>query len=150
MPRSDLWSALVVVVLAGLALLWILPTWGGQSFGRGMPPQFMPSIGAWAMLVCGLLMAGQSALKLRRAPSPPLDPDKPRAGPLFTLWPLAYVAGAVIAIATIGLIWSGPVIIALLLVLIGEWRPLVVTTAALVPPGIIYVLAVYLMRIGIV
>ena len=150
MPRSDLWSAVIVVAISLLALFWILPTWGGQSFGRGMPPQFMPSVGAWAMLVCGLLLVGQSALKLRREPPPPPDLDTPRGGLLFILWPLAYVAVAILAIATVGLIWSGPFIIALLLVLIGERRPLIIAAAALVPPAIIYVLAVHLMRIGII
>lgn len=154
MSRTDLWSGLVVVAIGALSLVWLLPTYGGQSFGRGLSPQFMPSIGAWAMLICGLLLVSQSFLRLRRGESaeaadPATDMNALRRL-LFTTWPLAYVAAAILAIVEIGLIYSGPFLIALLLILIGERRPVIVLLAALIPPAIIYVLAVHLMRIGII
>lgn len=154
MSRTDLWSGLAIVAGALLSLLWLLPTYGGQSFGRGRAAQFMPSIGAWAMLVCGGLLVAQSLRRMRRAgteaPLPAPDTRGLWRRLLFTLWPLAYVAAAILAIVNIGLISSGPVIIALLLVLIGERRAPVVLAAALIPPAIIYVLAVHLMRIGVI
>lgn len=150
MLRSDLISGLVVMAFALLAIIWILPTWGGQSFGRGMPPQFMPSIGAWAMLICGGALVVQSAIKLRRDGSPPRKPGARREGLFFTIWPILYVAASVFLVNRFGLIVSGPFIIAVLLFLIGERRPIVVIIASLAPPALIYLVAVHMMRVGMI
>ena len=157
MHRSDMASGLIVVLFSLLLLLWILPNYGGQGFGQGLAPQFMPSVGAYAMLICGVLLVGQTASRMRHARTSPEEATVDRSSDdafwrwgLFVLWPIAYVSVAILAIASIGLIYSGPFIIAAMLVLIGVRQPVVILLAALIPPMLIYILAVYLMRIGIV
>lgn len=147
--RVDFWSGLTTFVVSLLLIFWVIPAYVGRGFGGSIAPNFMPLVGAWIMLAAsaavwlkalhGLVKAGESLFG-------GIEP-----GPVLRqLWPFAFVTVAILCISWIGLVYSGPFLIASLVLFLGERRPTVVLTAALVPPALIWVLATQLMHVGMV
>lgn len=147
--RSDFWSGMVVFLAACLLMFWIIPAYGGRGLSGSISPKFMPTVGVaimmaasaavWVNALVGLLRSGHRV-------SAPVD----LRSIAMQLWPFAFVALAVAVVTRIGLIYSGPFMIAALLLLLRERRPLVILPAALIPPALIWVLATQLMRVGMV
>lgn len=147
--RSDFWSGFAVMGASAALLFWIIPHYGGRGLGGSISPKFMPTIGATIMLVCACVVTGKAMWRMQRTRISPVNwPDGGRF--LRLAWPFAFVAAAVMVISSFGLIYSGPLMIAAMLVILGETRPTVVAAAALIPPAIIWFLATQLMRVGMI
>lgn len=150
MPRADFWSGLVVAAFGLLALVWMIPNYAGSNPFAQMPPDLVPSIAAWIMVVCGLAVAAGGLVRMLRARILPVSGsiDWPSLG--WTLWPFLYVGAAIWLLTFVKITWLGPFLIAGMLVLLGERRWWMIVGCSLVPVALLYALSVYLMRIGVV
>ncbi len=150
MPRSDFWSGLVVAAFGALALLWAIPNYAGSNPFAQMPPELVPSIAAWIMVVCGLITAAGGLVAMLRDRVAPVTASIDWKAIGWSLWPFAYVAGAVWLMTMVKITWLGPFLIGGMLWLLGERRWWMLLGCALVPVALLYVLSVYMMRVGVV
>ncbi len=150
MPRSDFWSGLAVAAFGALALLWMIPNYAGSNPFAQMPPELVPSIAAWIMVVCGTIVAIKGAVIMIRNRMGPLTRDLNWPGIGWALWPFAYVGAAIWVMSFVKLTWFGPVLIGGMLLLLGERRWWMILGCSVVPVALLYLLSVYLMRVGVV
>lgn len=150
MPRSDFWSGLAVVAFGLLALLWMIPNYAGSNPFAQMPPELVPSIAAWVMIVCGGLVAvGGLGRMLRDGVMPfPTAVDWRAIG--WAVWPFLYVGAAIWVMNYVKVTVFGAFMIAGMLILFGERRWWMILGCSLVPIGLLYGLSVHLMRVGVV
>lgn len=150
MQKHSFWSGLVVSGFAILALTWIIPNYAGQAALAAMPPDLLPRIAAWTMLISGLGVVVTSAMHMYRSGERlvSLDIDWAQIG--WSVWPFIYVAACVYVLSRVQIIYFGPVMIGLLMVLLGERRWYVVLPYSVIPVAMVYFLAVYMMRVGVI
>lgn len=149
MIRVNFWSGLSLVAFSVLLLTWVIPNYGGGGFSFGLPPQLVATIGAWIMLVSALTLVVVSTLELIKSD------DHFFISPDFVslwhqLWPFVYVLFFIGLASFLPLTWIAPFMIAGLLWILGERRWLVFSICALTPPLGLYILTVYMMKIGVV
>jgi hypothetical protein len=123
--RSAAIGEAAVVVALGLAAIWLIPTQTTQGPVLGLPPAFLPTVCAIAIVAVALLGL---AVRLLRPEPLPSEPGLPS-------WPVASMLGVVMAGALVlqlaGPFAGGVVIVALGLVLLGERRmPVLLGTLA--------------------
>ena len=150
MPRSDFWSGLVVAAFGVLALVWVIPNYAGTNPFAQMPPELVPGIGAWLMVICGGIVALGGLLGMLRDRLRPVTAQINWRAIGWAAWPFAYVAAAIWVMAFVKITWFGPVLIGGMLVLLGERRWWMILGCSVVPAGLLYVLSVYMMRVGVV
>ncbi|QJQ94160.1 MULTISPECIES: hypothetical protein [Halomonadaceae] len=149
MIRMNFWSGLGVSLLALVLLAWIIPLYGGSGAAFGLPPQLLATLGAWLMLGCALALTVLSGIQLRRSQEPLFN--MPGAEQLWQLlWPFLYVLTFILLSILLPLTYIAPLLIGALLLILGERRWYVLTLSAMLPTAGLYVLTVYLMRIGVV
>ena len=150
MPRSDFWSGLVVAGFGLLAVFWAIPNYAGSNPFAQMPPGLVPSIAAWIMIVCGGIVALKGLVKLIASGMAPLTTEINWAAIGWALWPFLFVAVAIWFMTFIKITWFGAALIGIMLVLLGERRWWLILGCSVVPPVLLYILSVYMMRIGVV
>lgn len=150
MVRQDFWSGIVVAVFGLLALVWIIPNYAGSNPFAQMPPGLVPSIAAWLMLVCGAIVASGAVIRMRREREALVSTAIDWQGLAWSLWPFLYVAVAIWFMTFIKITWIGALVIGVMLFLLGERRWPVLLGCSIVPVALLYLLSVYMMRIGVV
>ncbi len=150
MPRSDFWSGLVVASLGALALIWMIPNYAGSNPFAQMPPGLVPSIAAWIMVVCGAVVAVGGLIGMLRDGLSPVSAAIDWGGIGYAAWPFLYVGVAIWFMTFVKITWFGPILIAGMLILLGERRWYLILGCAVVPAVLLYVLSVYMMRVGVV
>ena len=150
MPRADLWSGLAVAAFGVLALVWMIPNYAGSNPFAQMPPELVPSIAAWIMVVCGGIVALGGLIGLLRDRLPPVSANVDWRAIGWAAWPFLYVCVAIWMMSYIKITWFGPFLIGGMLFLLGERRWWMILGCSVVPAGLLYVLSVYLMRVGVV
>jgi hypothetical protein len=96
-PRSVAIREAAIVVALGLAAIWVIGKQTTQGPVLGLPPAFLPTVCATAIVVLGLL-----GLALRLWKPEVLQPDR-----MAPLWPAALILGVVIA-GVLALQFAGP------------------------------------------
>lgn len=150
MPRSDFWSGLAVVAFGLLALLWMIPNYAGTNPFAQMPPGLVPSIAAWLMIVCGGIVSVGGLIRLLQDRVAPFSADLDWRAIGWTAWPFLYVAAAIWVMSFVKITWLGAFLIGGMLLLLGERRWWMILGCSVAPVAVLYVLSVYLMRIGVV
>jgi hypothetical protein len=150
MPRSDFWSGLAVAAFGALALLWMIPNYAGTNPLAQMPPGLVPSIAAWLMVVCGAIVAAGGVLRMIQAGMPPLTSEINWVAIAWIIWPFLYVAAAIWIMTFVKITWAGAFLIGGMLFLLGERRWYMILGCSVVPVALLYVLSVYMMRVGVV
>ncbi|MDD7973085.1 hypothetical protein [Roseinatronobacter alkalisoli] len=150
MPRSDFWSGLVVAAFGLLALLWMIPNYAGSNPFAQMPPELVPGIGAWLMVLCGTIIAAKGLFQMVRARIGPVTADLHWGAVAWAAWPFAYVAVAIWFMSFIKITWFGAFLIGGMLILLGERRWYIILGCSVVPVVLLYILSVYMMRVGVV
>lgn len=147
--RANFWSGLTVFAVSILAIFLVIPGFVGPGFGGSVSPKFMPTVGASIMTAASAAVWIGALRALVRSGEGVLAPVE--VGSLLRqLWPFAFVALAIALISWVGLIYSGPFVIAALLLILGERNPAILVPASVIPPALIWVLATQLMRVGMV
>lgn len=150
MNRESFWSGGFVFVLSIVLLVWVIPTYGGVGATFGMPPQLLPSIAAWIMLVCAGVVTIRGAIGMVRSKDLWIV-SIPWRSVWGGIWPFLYVAACIVILDNnVPITYAGPFIIGIMLILLGERRWAMIIGCSLVPPFLLYLLSTYLMRIGIV
>lgn len=150
MPRSDFWSGLVVAGFGALALLWMIPNYAGTNPFAQMPPGLVPSLGAWLMIICGVIVALKGLVAMLRQGVAPITGDLHWGAIGWAAWPFLYVAVAIWFMTFIKLTWFGAFLIGGMLILLGERRWYMILGCSIVPVALLYILSVYMMRVGVV
>ena len=150
MPRSDFWSGLVVAGFGLLALLWVIPNYAGSNPFAQMPPELVPNIAAWIMLICGAVVAAGGLVRMLREGLAPFRASFDWTAIGWAAWPFLYVSVAIWFMSYIKITWMGAFVIAGMLFLLGERRWYMILGCSLVPPALLYFLSVYMMRVGVV
>ena len=96
------------VVALGLAAIWLIPKQTTQGPVLGLPPAFLPTVCAAAIIMLGLF-----GLALRLWKPEPLRPER-----VAVVWPAALIGGVVIA-GMLALQFAGPFISGLVMVVLG-------------------------------
>ncbi|MGY6704676.1 hypothetical protein [Roseinatronobacter sp.] len=150
MPRSDFWSGLAVAAFGLLALLWMIPNYAGSNPFAQMPPELVPGIGAWLMVICGGIIAVKGLVQLLRERLTLVTTELSWAAIGWAAWPFVYVGVAIWFMSFIKITWFGAFLIAGMLILLGERRWYMILGCSVVPVVLLYVLSVYMMRVGVV
>ncbi|MCH8529898.1 MAG: hypothetical protein LAT65_03505 [Saccharospirillum sp.] len=150
MARHSFWSGLVVIVIALLALNWIIPGYAGSNPFAQIPPDLVPRLASWLMLICGLCIVTGAVYDMVRQRIPLFNSNIDWPALAWASWPFAYVALATWVLVYVKITYVGPLIIALLLYLLGERRWYILVGCSIVPVAMLYVLSVYMMRVGVV
>ena len=150
MPRSDFWSGLAVVAFGLLALVWMIPNYAGSNPFAQMPPELVPSIAAWIMVVCGGIVAAGGLIAMLRDRTLPFSADINWRAIGWAAWPFAYVGLGIWLLTMFKITWVGAFLIAGMLLLLGERRWWMILGCSVLPVALLYVLSVYLMRVGVV
>lgn len=150
MVRKNFWSGIAVASFAVLALTWIIPNYAGTNPFAQMPPDLVPSIAAWIMLICGVIITSGAVIEMIRSGQQPITTDIDWLGLGWALWPFVYVGVAVYFLSLFKITYIGIPLIAGLLLLLGERRWYMLLGCSVVPIFLLYVLSVYMMRIGVV
>jgi len=150
MVRQDFWSGVVVAGFGLLALLWLIPNYAGSNPFAQMPPELVPNIAAGLMLICGSIIAGGAVIRMVREGEALVSADIDWRHLGWALWPFLYVAVAIWFMTFIKLTWIGAPVIGVMLYLLGERRWFMLLGCSVVPVALLYVLSVYMMRVGVV
>lgn len=150
MHRLDFWSGIGVSFFGILALVWIIPNYAGSNPLAQMPPGLVPSIAAWIMILCGGIVAAGGLVRMLRAGMPLATASVDWRAAAWASWPFLYVAVAIWFMSFIKITWFGAFLIGGMLILLGERRWLMVLGCSVVPVLLLYLLSVYLMRVGVV
>lgn len=147
--KTNFWTGTFSAIFALTLLLWVIPKYGGGGFSHGLPPQLVATIGAWVMLIFALSLCVQSLIVLVRTRVKLAT--VPAIGEIWRqVWPFLYTLFFIIAATKLPLTWIGPALIFGLLLILGERRWLVLLLTSVLPSIALYVLTVYLMKIGVV
>lgn len=150
MHRSDFWSGISVAFFGLLAIYWIIPNYAGSNPFAQMPPGLVPSIAAWIMVVCGVIVALGALVGMRKAGLRMANWQIDWRAMGWAAWPFLYVAIAIAIMSFVKITWFGAFLIAGMLILLGERRWYMLLGCSVAPVVLLYVLSVYLMRVGVV
>lgn len=150
MQKHSFWSGLVVAGFAAFALYWIIPNYAGRAALAAMPPDLLPRIAAWIMLLSGLGIVASSAVRMYRSGEKLVSADIDWRGIAWNTWPFLYVAACVYILSMVKIIHFGVPMIAVLMFLLGERRWYMILPYSVIPVAMVYFLAVYLMRVGVI
>lgn len=149
MLRVNFWSGLAVVAFSIALLTWIIPAFGGGGFSFGLPPQLVATIGAWIMLISAGALVLLSVITMVRTKESPIS--RVNVSDVWhQVWPFLYVLFFIILAIYVPLTWIAPLLIGGLLFILGEKRWYMYLICTLTPTAGLYILTVYLMRIGVV
>lgn len=121
----------------GLMLVFsIIPEYVEDAQGGNLSPKTMPTVVAWILAVCGALLV----LK-------PTTHQPPNAR--FFMKATAYVAvlaGSIYAMSLVGFVYVSPVLALVLMLMVGERRPLWLGIGVIVMPAAIWFLVTQLLE----
>ena len=128
----------------------MIPNYAGRNPFAQMPPGLVPGIAAWVMIICGGMVALGGLLGMLRKGMSPVTRAVDWRAVAWAAWPFAYVGVAIWIMTFVKITWFGGFMIAGMLILLGERRWWLILGCSVAPVVLLYVLSVYLMRIGVV
>lgn len=125
MGRADLIGGAAITVVGLLLIFWVIPTWTAHGMYYGLPPTFFPTVMATGMTASAAALTIQAWLRRRREAEAG-QPAVSRWNLLMFLIAAAIILGGVIAIDYIGVLIAGPVMMAALMIFLGERNPFLI------------------------
>jgi hypothetical protein len=150
MQKHSFWSGLVVSAFALLALFWMIPNYAGTSLMPGMPPDLLPNLSAGLMLICGVCVTVVAAWHMYQSGERLISAEIDWRAVGWAIWPFFYVLASIYVLTQIKITYAGAPIIAGMLFLLGERRWYILLGCSIAPVVLLYLLSVYLMRVGVV
>jgi hypothetical protein len=145
MDRADLIAGVALSLLGFLMILVIIPLGTEEGTYFGLSPTFFPTVLASLATACALGLTAQAMVRIyRRAPARPV----PISGLNLLMFLVAsgITLGGVLLIDRLGFLIGGPALIAALMLFLGERSPLRIVLTATLPAGLVYLLAIYVLR----
>jgi hypothetical protein len=145
MDRADLIAG-VALSLLGFLMMFVIIPWGTEQGSYfGLSPTFFPTLLTALATACALGLTLQALIRiLGRAPGGPVPIS--RWNLLMFLLATGIVLGGIVLIDQAGFLIGGPALIAALMLFLGERSPLHIVLTATVPVGLVYALAIYVLR----
>jgi hypothetical protein len=132
--------------VAGLVLIFIIIPHGteaGVSFG--LSPTVFPTILATGMTACAMALTVQALLRLRAGSDPRPSPISGWNMLMFGAASALILAG-IVAINYLGMVIAGPLLIACLMLFLGDRSIIRIVLTSTIPVAAIYFLAIYVLR----
>jgi hypothetical protein len=145
MDRADLIAG-VALSLLGLLMIFVIIPWGTEQGSYvGLSPTFFPTVLTALATACAVGLTVQALVRIRRQ-APPRPVPISGWNLLMFLLATGTVLGGIVLIDQAGFLIGGPVLIAAMMLLLGERSPLHIVVTATVPVGLVYALAIYVLR----
>lgn len=145
MNRIDLLAGCLLTAF-GLAMIFvIIPEGTERGIYYGLPPTFFPRLLASGLTLCAVGLTVQAARRLRAQGRGEAVTISPWNLLMFGLLVVVLWAG-IAAIGRFGMVVSGPLLIAALMLLLAERNPLRILATATIPVAAVYALAVHLLH----
>lgn len=122
----------------------VIPAETQEGVWFGLSPYFFPTLLMSGIALASALLIVQSARRPADGSEPPLSLSL-RQLAMFALAAAIIVAGAV-AIDLFGLWTGGPLLIAALMLFMGERRPLRIVATAVIPVAVVHLVVFYVLR----
>ena len=145
MNRADLIGGLMIMGFSLLLIFWIIPTQTASGNYFGLSPVVFPIILSAGFGLCGL---GLTLQALRRLKAEGFGKELPVSASniFFFLLIIGLVLGSVILMDFFGLIYGAPVMIAGLMLILGERSWLTILLTSTVPVAVVYLVVTYVLR----
>ncbi|UTW11403.1 tripartite tricarboxylate transporter TctB family protein [Marinobacterium rhizophilum] len=136
MHRTDIWSGAALCLFGLLCITYLIPAYTESSEDFTLQPSLYPSFAAWVITLMGGLLFVSRLLKGKRGA------DASAGFALKNLWHLvavvAVLAAAVYAFERAGFVLTGIVLVLILMLYVGERRPLRLIATSVGAPLFIY------------
>lgn len=144
MDRADLIGGAGLALFGLLMIFVLIPMDTVEGAYFGLPPTLFPTLLSSLLTVCALGQVLQSVTRIyRRAPPRPVPVS--RLNLLMFVIAGSLALGGVLLIDWFGMLIGGPVLIAILMIFLGERNPLRIVLTAALPVGLVYLLAVHVL-----
>lgn len=144
MDKADLIGGAGLALLGILMIFIIIPASTEEGMFFGLSPTFFPTLLTVFLTACALGLTAQAALRLwRKAP----ERSVPMTGWHLLMFFVAggLTLGGIVVIDRFGMLIGGPVLIAALMVFLGERSPLRIVLTATLPVGLVYFFAMHVL-----
>lgn len=136
MRRADIFGSAGLVVVGLLMLFVVIPAEADGTTWSGVSPLFFPTLVVTGFtLTCAALFV-QAILKPGGYEGMEAPLKLWNFG--FSILACAIILAAVLVIQTAGLIWGGPLLIAALMLFMGERKPLRIVPMSVIPVAVAY------------
>jgi Tripartite tricarboxylate transporter TctB family len=145
MDRADLIAGVALSLLGFLMIFIIIPLGTEEGTYFGLSPTFFPTVLTSFATAGALGLTAQALTRIyRRAPARRV----PISGLNLVMFLVAtgITLGGVLLIDRLGFLIGGPTLIAALMIFLGERSPLHIVLTATLPVGVVYLLAIYVLR----
>ncbi len=143
--RLDLLGGLLLTGVGMLMIFVIIPRGTPQGMYYGLPPTFFPTLLSAGLTLSAMGLVIQSIRRLRAGQLGPRVPISGRNLVMFALFAIVIVAGVAL-IDKVGMILGAPVLIAVLMLMMGDRNPLRIAATATLPIAVVHVLAIYVLQ----
>ncbi|GGO53441.1 Tripartite tricarboxylate transporter TctB family protein [Roseovarius pacificus] len=145
MRRLDLFGGVFFTALGLVMIFVIIPWQTEEGMYYGLPPTFFPTLLAAGLTICAVGLTVQSLIRGRAGHEGRSAPISRWNLLMFGILVSAIFAGIVI-IDLIGMLVGAPLLIAVLMLLLGERSAPHIMATAVLPVGAIYYLALYVLH----
>lgn len=142
--RADLIGGIFMLALSLCMIFVVIPAETQEGVWFGLSPYFFPTLLMAGIAFASALLIVQSVTRPARGSEPPLALS-PRQLAMFGIVAAIIVAG-VVAIDLLGLWTGGPVLIAALMLFMGERRPLRIVATSIIPVAVVHLVVFYVLR----
>ncbi|MEC7257639.1 MAG: tripartite tricarboxylate transporter TctB family protein [Pseudomonadota bacterium] len=145
MTKLDLAGGVALTAFGLLLTFVIIPMGTEEGMYYGLPPTFFPTLLAVGLTICAVGLTVQSVLRLRAGPVDTSSPISRWNLAMFALL-VALILGGIVVIDVFGLLIGAPLLIAALMIVLGDRNPLRIVPTAVLPVGAVYYLALYVLE----
>lgn len=136
MRRADIYGGAGLLILGLVMIFVVIPLEAGGDTWSGVSPLFFPTIIASGFTLGSLALLLRALL--RPAAYEGMDTPVKRQNLGFFMLSCAIVLAGVLAIHRLGIVWGGPLLVAALMLFMGERRWLRIVPISVVPIVVIY------------
>lgn len=137
---SDIISGLVLLCLCAALYFYLIPNFVDGTASGAMSPRFFPRLGAILIGGGGAALVLASVLRAAPVASEPGATGAPRHPAIFpvALLSAAAMAGFILLFQWVGYFYAAPALIAVLMVLFGARKPLMIFLTAGIATGVLF------------
>lgn len=145
MEKADLAGGVAIALVGILLIFVVIPLDTEEGMYFGLPPTFFPTLLSVAMTGCAAALAVKAWLRLRSGGGLQVPPLRLRNLVMFLI-SAVLVASGVVAIDHLGMIAGGPLLIAALMLFLGERNAIRIGLTATLPVAAVYLLATHVLH----
>lgn len=145
MEKADLAGGVAIALVGILLIFVVIPLDTEEGMYFGLPPTFFPTLLSVGMTGCAVALAAKAWLRLRARGPRRAPPLRLRNLAMFVIAAVLVVSG-VVAIDHLGMMVGGPLLIAALMLFLGERNAVRIGLTATLPVAAVYLLATHVLH----